>query len=116
MPDWTATASPGPVPYALSHEANLFAGLFGYPLAVGRDASEGTNKILWIAREPREGQPLRLTLRRTDGMGPTVTTVEPPNSGPGEIYPSIVDVPTAGCWRISAEWAGHTATLELAYA
>jgi hypothetical protein len=116
MPDWTATASPGPLAYALSHEANLVAGLFGYPLTVGRAASEGTNKILWIAREPREGQPLHLTIRRTDGTGPTVTAEEPANSRPGEIYPSIVDVPAPGCWRIVAEWAGHTATLELAYA
>jgi hypothetical protein len=73
------------------------------------------NKILWIVREPRDGQPLTLTLRRTDGTGEAVIHREPADSSPGEIYPSIVDVPSAGCWIVTAEWSGHRATLELAW-
>lgn len=112
-PGWTADAGVGQLPYALSHEGNVYAGLFANPLRAGATGTGPNNKILWIVREPRDGQPLRLTLHRLDGTGETVTHSEPANSGPGEIYPSIVDVPAAGCWAITAEWAGHRATLEL---
>jgi hypothetical protein len=114
-PEWIASAGGGlgQLPFALSHEGNLYAGLFAQPLRAGTDVTNPSNKILWISREPRDGQSLRLTLRRTDGTGPVLTQEEPANSGPGEIYPSIVDVPTAGCWSVTADWAGHRATLEL---
>jgi len=39
----------------------------------------------------------------------------PANSGPGEIYPSVVDVPEAGCWAFTLRFAGLTAEVELAY-
>ena len=77
-------------------------------MRAGTDVTNPNNKILWIAREPRNGQPMKLTLRRTDGAGEVVTQQEP-----GEIYPSIVDVPSAGCWTVTAEWSGNRATLEL---
>jgi hypothetical protein len=113
-PDWTASAgAPGQLPYALSHEGNVFAALFAKPLRAGADVTDPTNKILWIVREPRDGQPLKITLRPADGQGPVVSQEEPADSSPGEIYPSSVDVPTAGCWAITVEWAGHRATLEL---
>jgi hypothetical protein len=116
-PDWTAPAgSPDRLPYALSHEGNVYAGLFAGPLRAGTTVTNPSNKILWIVREPRDGQPLALTLRRTDGAGQVVTQEERADSDPGEIYPSIVDVPTAGCWAVTAEWNGHRATLELLWA
>ena len=34
---------------------------------------------------------------------------------PGEIYPSIVDVPTAGCRRFAPTWAGHRGHVDLLY-
>jgi hypothetical protein len=116
QPSWAASANPpAGIPYALSHEGNLAATLFVQPLRAGTGVSNPANKILWIAREPREGAELKLVLRRTDGTGDPVETTEPPNSSPGEIYPSIVDVPTPGCWSVTATWGPNTATLELAY-
>jgi hypothetical protein len=115
-PEWTASAGlPGSTPYVLSHEGNLVAVLFGFPLRAGANVTGPTNKILWVAREPRDGKELQLTLRRADGAGEAVTQIEPADSGPGEIYPSIVDAPTAGCWQVQASWNGHTATLALNY-
>jgi hypothetical protein len=38
-----------------------------------------------------------------------------PNSGPGEIYPSIIDVPEAGCWHFALAWNGHRSVVALAY-
>ena len=115
-PEWTASANlPGTMPYALSHEGNLVGMEFAGSLRGGTNLGSPTNKILWVTREARNSQPLHLTLRRVDGTGAPVTQVEPANSGPGEIYPSIVDVPTSGCWRVEASWDGHAATLELYY-
>jgi hypothetical protein len=71
-----------------------------------------SNKILWVMRDSRDGQALKLTLRSS---GQTVKVERAANSGPGEIYPSAVDVPTAGCWTVQADWNGHRATLELSY-
>jgi hypothetical protein len=114
-PEWTADAGVGPASYVLSHEENLVGILFADPLRGGPDMTNPSNKILWIVREPRHGTPLRLTLRAMDGQGPAVETEEPANSSPGEIYPSIVDVPRPGCWSVTAAWAGQKATLELLY-
>jgi hypothetical protein len=116
MPPWTASANPPVgIHYALSHEGNLVAALFAQPLRAGENVNNPSNKILWIAREPRQGAELRLVLRRTDGSGEPVETVEYADSSPGEIYPSIVDAPTPGCWSVTATWGPNMATLELAY-
>jgi hypothetical protein len=85
-----------------------------HPLKAPPLATGAQNKILWVAREPRNGSDLVLTLRPSGGGG-AVTVRQPADSSPGEIYPSIVDVPTAGCWHAVAEWDGHRATFELAY-
>jgi len=114
FPDWTANAGvPGGV-WLMSHQGNLVGVIFGYPLVAPPVATGRQNKILWIAREPRNGSDLVLTLRPAGG-GDAVTVRESANSGPGEIYPSIVDVPTPGCWEAVAEWDGHRATFELSY-
>jgi hypothetical protein len=116
MPEWTASAkAPGQIPHALSHEDNLVAVLFAGSLRAGANVANPSNKILWIVRDPRDGKELRLKLRRVDGTGEPVTQVEQADSGPGEIYPSGVDVPTAGCWHVLASWNGYTATMELNY-
>jgi hypothetical protein len=40
----------------------------------------------------------------------TTSLDQPANSSPGEIYPSILDAPTAGCWHVTAEWNNNRAT------
>jgi hypothetical protein len=34
---------------------------------------------------------------------------------PGGPGPSIVNLPQAGCWRLTLAWSGQTDTLDLAY-
>jgi hypothetical protein len=114
LPAWTASAQAPSLPFVVSHEGNLVGVVFGYPLTSPPRQTGPDNKILWIVREPRAGSDLALTLRPQDG-GDAVTVSEPPDSSPGEIYPSIVDVPAPGCWQVVAEWNGHRATLELSY-
>ena len=58
---------------------------------------DGSTKILW--RVPRgAGSSLTLTARRLDGKGSF--TQRFPHRGRGQ-FPSIVNVPEAGCWRLA---------------
>lgn len=102
-----------PTPYAVAHPATAAAFLFGYPLHV---VSPGTssNKILWVVGTQRtsdlviDGHPL-------SASAPTVHYTQPANSGPGEIYPSGVEVPIPGCWQFTLRWSGQVAEIELEY-
>jgi hypothetical protein len=115
LPEWASNAGgPTGLRSVVSHEGNLVGYLFADPLRAPAPKDGTNNKILWIVRDPRNGKDLHLTLRPVGG-GPAVTVTETPDSYPGEIYPSIVDVPEAGCWSVRAEWDGHRATLELPY-
>jgi len=115
LPDWATSAGvPGPSRFVMAHEGNLLGVLFGERLVAPPLTNGPSNKILWISREPRDGSSLTLSLT-TPAAGAPVTVTQPADSSPGQIYPSIVDVPVPGCWGVVAEWAGHRATLELSY-
>jgi hypothetical protein len=119
-PGWTAPAwaassgAPTGLPYAVGVHDRAAAFVFGYPLRAGHP-SDPSNKILWIVRIPRDGSYLVIHARPLHAAGPVVTVRRPPDSGPGEIYPSTVDVPTAGCWRMTLRWNGHTDSVDLPY-
>lgn len=119
-PGWTAPAfadsSPGPPPWphALSKRGNVAAIVFGNPLRAG-DPTDQTNKILWIMRLPRLGSPLTIEATPLHATAPLIRRSWPPDSSPGEIYPSDVNVPTAGCWQLTLRWAGHTDWIDLHY-
>jgi hypothetical protein len=100
--------APWPVPWALGTSADALAYVFAIQLVAGvsprKDGSN--NKIAWVAKgnpSPNfvvEGRPL--------GQSQPVVTVA---GGP-----SIVDVPTPGCWTFRLSWslAGrHTSTINL---
>jgi hypothetical protein len=99
---------------ATGHDGNVAAFIFGYPLRAGHP-EDPTNKILWVVRLPRGGSPLAVSGRPVGSSAPTVAEQLPPDSSPGEIYPSIVDVPQRGCWRFDLQWHGHRDTMELPY-
>src|SRR4051794_5689933 len=62
LPAWTAAAGAiGSLPYVVSAEGNLVGVLFGAPLQAPAASAGRNNKILWIVREARGGQPLTLT-------------------------------------------------------
>ncbi len=66
-------------------------------------------------RKPRHGSPLLVTARPIGSARPLVRASWPADSGPGEIYPSYLNVPSAGCWRVTVRWAGHVDRLDLSY-
>jgi hypothetical protein len=47
--------------------------------------------------------------------GPVITVERPADSGPGEIYPTIVDVPFPGCWHFSLHWGPNQDAVDLLY-
>ncbi len=119
-PRWTAPAfadsSPGPTPWphALSKRGDVTAIVFGNPLRAGNPTGH-TNKILWIMRLPRRGSTLTIEATPLHATAPLVRHAWPPNSSPGEIYPSYFNVPKAGCWELTLRWAGHTDRIDLHY-
>ena len=86
---WThAQGTPWPVPWAMAVPGDAVAFVFAGELVAGSSPrSDGSaNKVLWVVKDPAsfvvEGRPL--------GQAQPVVTVA---GGP-----SIVDLPTPGCW------------------
>jgi hypothetical protein len=119
VPAWLDDAggnnNPDSLPYVVALPQQSAAGfLFGYPLRAGHP-QDRSNKILWVVGMPRNGSMLEVRGHPLDAPTPTVTVTQPANSSPGEIYPSIVDVPQAGCWHFDLAWSGHQASVDLVY-
>ena len=118
-PDWLTAAGAGNnptfLPYAIGYPPTAAGFIFGYPLQVGPRASGAANKILWVVGIPRDGNPLRITGHPQNGSEPTINVSFPADSGPGEIYPSIVDVPSAGCWHFDLGWGSNRTSIDLVY-
>jgi hypothetical protein len=103
-----------PTPYAIARPPIAAGFIFGHPLHVAAPGELSTNKVLWVVGTARTG-PLLVEGRPLGKSSPTIAYSFPPNAGPGEIYPSGVDVPEPGCWEFTLRWAGQVALLELLY-
>jgi hypothetical protein len=118
QPAWLVEAgahnNPSGVPYALAVPQDAAGFIFGYPLRAGYPANPA-NKILWVVRFPRNESPLAVTGQLSGAFEPSVHESFSADSGPGEIYPSIVNVPQPGCWRFDLAWSGHHAAVYLEY-
>lgn len=88
--------------------------LFARPLRAGHPESPA-NKILWVVRGDRQGRPLQIDGHPLGAASPAVHDSQPANSGPGSIYPSLIDVPSAGCRQFTLHWATGSAEIDLAY-
>ena len=117
QPTWLDTAgahnNPAGVPYVIATPAIAAGFVFGHPLTAGRTSP--ANKILWVVGMPRGGSALEIRVKPSDAGTPAITLSVAADSGPGEIYPSVVDVPSPGCWYFDLRWAGHEAGLQLRY-
>jgi hypothetical protein len=115
VPSWAESANPPRgVPSLASPDGNLLAVVFANPLRAG-SPTDRSNKILWIVRQPRDGQPLKITATLPGSDVAPVHLVFPDNSSPGEIYPSIDNVTAPGCWHFALSWNGHRSAINLAY-
>ena len=114
QPNWLVDAgannNPNAVPYVITSPPIAAGFVFGYPLTAGR--TNPSNKILWVVGKPRASMGLDIVASSGDiAEGVSV----PPDSGPGEIYPSVVDVAHAGCWHIELSWSTNKAAVDLLY-
>ncbi|MEH1101790.1 hypothetical protein [Micromonospora sp. CPCC 205561] len=116
LPDWARGGFSGEavMPHVFGARGEIVAVLFGHPLGQG-GAGRTNNKILWVPRpaatSPDPASPATLTITATlDGTATTVTREVA--GGPG---PSIVDLPSAGCWRLELRWSGRSDTMGLVY-
>ncbi|HZT17052.1 MAG TPA: hypothetical protein VFA19_14020 [Gaiellaceae bacterium] len=109
---WPVGAKPR-IPYALGEHGTIGAVLFGWPLNAP-PAQHKNNKILWVPRHfSKSVAALWIRMQEMDGtqlLGAPVRRIIP--TGPG---PSIVDAPSAGCWRLTLTWSGRRDTLDLPY-
>jgi hypothetical protein len=106
--------APADLPYVVAVPQTAAGFIFGYPLRAGHPVNP-SNKILWVVDFPRSGSLLQITGQLSDANEPSVNESVPPASGPGAIYPSIVDVPKPGCWRFDLSWSSQHAAVYLAY-
>jgi hypothetical protein len=113
-PSWAAMNAPD-LPYVIANAGRALGYLFGHPLRAASSHGASQDKILWYVRLPREGHRLRIEARPRGRHAPIVRSEQPADSGPGEIYPSIVQVPTPGCWHVTLTWGSHTDTIDLHY-
>jgi hypothetical protein len=118
IPKWLDDAgghnNPSGLPYVIAHPALAAGFLFSDPLRSGHPQNP-YNKILWVVGTPRNGSELVIDGHPLGADTPKVHEVQPANSGPGEIYPDGVDVPSAGCWQFDLRWANSHAQVELNY-
>ena len=99
------------MPHVLGEAGNIVAILWA-----SRDAlhspplQDRTNKVLWVSRLPLAG-PAPLVIKATlAGSARTATVSVPGGSGP-----SVIDLPTSGCWTFHLRWSGHTDEPKLRY-
>ena len=109
LPGWARGRFSPPdqaVPFVVGERGTILGVLFGQPFSAPAAPDRG-NKILWVTRDPHPDGPLTITAA-LDGA---TTTLEVPE-GPG---PSLVDLPTPGCWRLTLAWPDHTDRVAIAY-
>jgi hypothetical protein len=116
VPAWLEVAAgrAPQLPYVVAVPDSAAGFLFARPLRAGHPENP-SNKILWVVRTPRRGSTLEVDGRPLGAAGPTVHQSQPADSSPGEIYPSIVDVPDPGCWRFTLRWATGRVEVDLDY-
>jgi hypothetical protein len=117
LPVWArgGFSDPRPrMPYVLGRAEKIAAILWADPLQ-SPAPKDHNNKILWVSRAPSTpGSDLRISAQRMAGSMPLGAPVARKVMGsPG---PSIINLPAAGCWRLTLRWSGRVDTLDLRYA
>lgn len=100
LPAWATagfTHPTDPIAHWTGTDRSIVAVPFGWPLQAHPPELGRQNQILWVAKSGYG--PLRI-VATDQASGETVTKDLP--DGPG---PSIVDMPTAGCWHVILRWA-----------
>jgi hypothetical protein len=81
----------------------------GGTIPAGDTSPAASAKILWFARG-KASRRLLILGRRLDGPG-TFRHTEEAASSPSGSFPSIIELPSAGCWRLTLKTGRVTATV-----
>ena len=77
-------------------------------VAKGERPDGSANKVLWLTQTPIASTQLTLRAQPADAATPVVNLTVPRAEGQQQ-FPSIVDLPTPGCWQLNISWgAGST--------
>lgn len=111
LPTWARSGFRSPYngwPYVTSKSGHIVAVLFGDPLRAGTPGPTGLqNKILWVPDDPSAGE--------LSVQGHLVGTNTNVDIGDISFGPSIVNMPTAGCWRFTLHWREGTDSVDIVY-
>jgi hypothetical protein len=101
------------MPYLLGRAGRIAAILWADPL-LSPPPKDHNNKILWVSHTAStSGSDLRISAQRMVGAEPLGAPVyRRVMGGPG---PSIINLPAAGCWRLTLRWSRSTDALDLRY-
>lgn len=108
-------AAPRDLPMVVGVSGRVAGFIFAQPLRAGAPTKDA-NKVLWVVALARGGADLQITAHPVSSSTPIVTATSPADSGPGQIYPSILNVPTPGCWDVTLHWGAHDDRVMLEYA
>lgn len=110
---FTSSAERPGIPWALGKPPDAVAYLFATQLvAAGSRPDHSNNKVLWVTKEPPEG--LRIQGHPLGRSEPAIAITRQLTYG--NQLPSIVDVPTPGCWSFDVSWGQrpkHMSTINL---
>lgn len=82
------------------------------PLHTGGRYSDGsTTKILWVIDNPHASNSIEITGKQLSAGHETFQQSFPMASNPAGNYPSIVNVPTSGCWQLLVKSGTITGTV-----
>jgi hypothetical protein len=116
LPVWARAGFSDPrprMPFVLGRKGRIAAILWADPLQ-SPPPKDHNNKILWVSRAPSvPGSDLRIRAQRMNGSRPLGAAVS--RSVIGSPGPSIINLPSAGCWRLTLRWSGRVDTLDLRY-
>jgi hypothetical protein len=95
-------------PYVIGAKHHIVGVLFARPLYSPPVRSGQQNKILWIPKVIRQrGAMMKITARLA---GSDAVVTRRVNAGP-----SIVNLPSAGCWKLTLSWSGQRDTVDVRY-
>lgn len=114
LPSWARTGFSDPrprMPHAVARAGTIAALFFGDPLRFPAPKHR-SNKVLWVARQtPKAPSDLRISAHRMRGTRPVGRhVIRVVRGGPG---PSYLNLPAAGCWRLTLSWSRRRDELDV---
>jgi hypothetical protein len=92
----------GPITGGIVSTYDVVGGRFSLHVGPWRVKDGLTQKIPWWVRSDKRGPELVLTaVRLAPAPAETFRQVFPAATSPDDVYPSIIDPPSAGCWRLT---------------